>query len=51
MNLQELTQLYDFTGKTAVITGGTGVLVQLPISASQVFMLRQLLKCFAPEPH
>jgi NAD(P)-dependent dehydrogenase (short-subunit alcohol dehydrogenase family) len=26
MNLQELTQLYDFTGKTAVITGGTGVL-------------------------
>jgi NAD(P)-dependent dehydrogenase (short-subunit alcohol dehydrogenase family) len=26
MNLQELTQCYDFTGKTAVITGGTGVL-------------------------
>ncbi len=26
MNLQELTQWYDFTGKTAVITGGTGVL-------------------------
>ncbi len=26
MNLQELTQLYDFSGKTAVITGGTGVL-------------------------
>ena len=26
MNLQELTQLYNFTGKTAVITGGTGVL-------------------------
>ena len=26
MNLEELTQWYDFTGKTAVITGGTGVL-------------------------
>ena len=26
MNLQGLTQLYNFTGKTAVITGGTGVL-------------------------
>ena len=26
MNLQELTQWYDFTEKTAVITGGTGVL-------------------------
>ncbi len=26
MNLQELTQWYDFTGKTAVVTGGTGVL-------------------------
>jgi len=26
MNLQELTQWYDFTGKTVVITGGTGVL-------------------------
>jgi NAD(P)-dependent dehydrogenase (short-subunit alcohol dehydrogenase family) len=26
MNLQQLTQWYDFTGKTAVITGGTGVL-------------------------
>ena len=26
MNLQALTQWYDFTGKTAVITGGTGVL-------------------------
>jgi len=26
MNLQELTQLYDFTGKTIVITGGTGIL-------------------------
>jgi NAD(P)-dependent dehydrogenase (short-subunit alcohol dehydrogenase family) len=26
MNLQTLTQWYDFTGKTAVITGGTGVL-------------------------
>ncbi len=26
MNLQELIQWYDFTGKTAVITGGTGVL-------------------------
>ena len=26
MNLQDVTQWYDFTGKTAVITGGTGVL-------------------------
>ncbi|MBE2200774.1 MAG: SDR family oxidoreductase [Anaerolinea sp.] len=26
MNLQELSQWYDFTGKTAVVTGGTGVL-------------------------
>lgn len=26
MNLQELTAWYDFTGKTAVITGGAGVL-------------------------
>ena len=26
MNLRELTKWYDFTGKTAVITGGTGVL-------------------------
>ena len=26
MNLQELTQLYEFSGKTIVITGGTGVL-------------------------
>jgi len=26
MNLQEITELYDFTGKTFVVTGGTGVL-------------------------
>jgi NAD(P)-dependent dehydrogenase (short-subunit alcohol dehydrogenase family) len=26
MNLPELTKLYDFTGRTVVITGGTGVL-------------------------
>lgn len=26
MNLEQLTEWYDFTGKTAVITGGTGVL-------------------------
>jgi NAD(P)-dependent dehydrogenase (short-subunit alcohol dehydrogenase family) len=26
MNLEDLTQLYDFTDRTAVITGGTGVL-------------------------
>jgi len=26
MNLKELTQWYDFTGKTVVITGGTGML-------------------------
>jgi NAD(P)-dependent dehydrogenase (short-subunit alcohol dehydrogenase family) len=26
MNLQEVTQWYNFSGKTIVITGGTGVL-------------------------
>ncbi len=26
MNLQELTSMYDFTGKTVVITGGAGIL-------------------------
>ncbi len=26
MNLQEVTQLYNFSGKTVVITGGTGIL-------------------------
>jgi NAD(P)-dependent dehydrogenase (short-subunit alcohol dehydrogenase family) len=26
MNLTELSQMYDFSGKTAVVTGGTGVL-------------------------
>jgi NAD(P)-dependent dehydrogenase (short-subunit alcohol dehydrogenase family) len=26
MNLQELTKMYDFTGKTVVITGGAGIL-------------------------
>jgi NAD(P)-dependent dehydrogenase (short-subunit alcohol dehydrogenase family) len=26
MNLEELTRLYDFTGQTIVVTGGTGVL-------------------------
>ncbi len=26
MNLNELTRLYDFSGRTAVVTGGTGVL-------------------------
>jgi NAD(P)-dependent dehydrogenase (short-subunit alcohol dehydrogenase family) len=26
MNLQELTKLYNFTGRTALVTGGTGVL-------------------------
>jgi NAD(P)-dependent dehydrogenase (short-subunit alcohol dehydrogenase family) len=26
MNLEELTQLYDFTGRTVVITGGAGIL-------------------------
>jgi NAD(P)-dependent dehydrogenase (short-subunit alcohol dehydrogenase family) len=26
MNLDELTKLYDFTGRCAVVTGGTGVL-------------------------
>ena len=26
MDLQQLTQMYDFTGRTFVVTGGTGVL-------------------------
>ena len=26
MNLEQLTRLYDFTGRTVAITGGTGVL-------------------------
>ena len=26
MNLEELSKQYDFTGKTAVVTGGAGVL-------------------------
>ena len=26
MNLRELTRWYDFSGKTVVVTGGTGVL-------------------------
>ena len=26
MNLEELTRMYDFTGQTMVITGGTGIL-------------------------
>ena len=26
MDLQQLTRMYDFTGKTVVVTGGTGIL-------------------------
>ena len=26
MNLEELTRLYDFSGRTVVITGGAGIL-------------------------
>ena len=26
MNLDELTRIYDFTGQTIVVTGGTGIL-------------------------
>ena len=26
MDLQELTSLYDFTNKTVIITGGTGII-------------------------
>ena len=26
MDLQQLTQMYDFTGRTFIVTGGTGVL-------------------------
>jgi NAD(P)-dependent dehydrogenase (short-subunit alcohol dehydrogenase family) len=26
MDLKQLTQMYDFTGKTVVITGGAGIL-------------------------
>ena len=26
MDLEQLTQMYDFTGRTFVVTGGTGVL-------------------------
>jgi NAD(P)-dependent dehydrogenase (short-subunit alcohol dehydrogenase family) len=33
MNLAELTQMYDFTGRTIVITGGTGVLCGAMASA------------------
>jgi len=33
MNLAELTRMYDFTGRTIVITGGTGVLCSAMASA------------------
>jgi NAD(P)-dependent dehydrogenase (short-subunit alcohol dehydrogenase family) len=39
MNLQDLIQLYDFSGKTAVVTGGSGVLGRE--------MVRALLGCGA----
>ena len=33
MNLAELTKMYDFTGRTVVVTGGTGVLGQAMVRA------------------
>src|SRR5215211_508852 len=33
MNLAELTKMYDFTGRTFVVTGGTGVLGQAMVRA------------------
>src|ERR671926_1508485 len=33
MNLSELTKMYDFTGRTVVVTGGTGVLGQAMVRA------------------
>ena len=33
MNLTELTKVYDFTGRTVVVTGGTGVLGQAMVQA------------------
>jgi NAD(P)-dependent dehydrogenase (short-subunit alcohol dehydrogenase family) len=33
MNLTELTKMYDFTGRTVVVTGGTGVLGQAMVRA------------------
>ena len=33
MDLAELTKIYDFTGRTAVITGGTGVLGSVMVKA------------------
>jgi NAD(P)-dependent dehydrogenase (short-subunit alcohol dehydrogenase family) len=39
MNLTQLTSLYDFTGRTAIVTGGTGVLARE--------MVRTLAGCHA----
>src|SRR5829696_307349 len=33
MNLVELTKMYDFAGRTVVVTGGTGVLGQAMVRA------------------
>src|ERR1044072_5094163 len=33
MNLDELTKMYDFNGRTVVVTGGTGVLGQAMVRA------------------
>src|SRR5829696_8895386 len=33
MNLVELTKMYDFAGRTVVVTGGTGVLGQSMVGA------------------
>ena len=33
MNLAELTKIYDFTGRTVVVTGGTGVLGRVMVEA------------------
>ena len=33
MNLDELTRMYDFRGRTVVVTGGTGVLGSVMVRA------------------
>ena len=33
MNLADVTRMYDFTGKTFVVTGGTGILCSAMVKA------------------
>ena len=33
MDLAELTQIYDFTGRSVVVTGGTGILGSVMVKA------------------